>query len=144
MKKAIYVLLFTAFFACNEKVIEKPENLISKDQMALILYDLAIINAAKTTNPQYLINRNFESMPFIYRKYGIDSVQFVRSDIYYASIPDEYESIYKVVEARLELEKNEVDQRKTRISDSIRRIADEQRNKISQEQLKTKEQDTLP
>ncbi len=144
MKKAIYVLLFSALFACSEKVIEKPENLIPKDQMALILYDLAIINAAKTTNPSYLINRNFESMPFIYRKYGIDSVQFVQSDIYYASIPDEYESIYKVVEARLELEKNEVDESKTRISDSIRRIADEQRNKIRQEQLKKKEQDTLP
>ena len=112
--------------------------------MALILYDLAIINAAKTTNPSYLINRNFESMPFIYRKYGVDSVQFVQSDIYYASIPDEYESSYKVVEARLELEKNEVDESKTRISDSIRRIADEQRNKIRQEQLKKKEQDTLP
>ena len=144
MKKAIYVLLFSALFACSEKVIEKPENLIPKDQMALILYDLAIINAAKTTNPSYLINRNFESMPFIYRKYGIDSVQFVQSDIYYASIPDEYESIYKVVEARLELEMNEVEERKTRISDSIRRMADEQRNKIRQEQLKKKEQDTLP
>ena len=144
MKRAIYVLLFSVLLACGEKVIEKPENLIPKDQMALILYDLAIINAAKSTNPRYLIDRNFESMPFIYRKYGIDSVQFVQSDIYYASIPDEYESIYKVVEARLDREKKEVDQGENRISDSIRRIADEQRRKLRDQQLNEKEQDTLP
>lgn len=144
MKKVIFLTLFSLLICCNEKVIEKPKDLISKDQMALILYDLAIINAAKTTNPKYLIDRNFEAMPFIFNKYGIDSIQFVRSDIYYASIPDEYESIYKVVEARLEREKNEVEQSKTRISDSLRKIADEQRKRLQEENIRKKEQDSLP
>lgn len=130
--------------ACSEKVIEKPDSLIPKDQMIDILYDMAIINAAKKTNPSYLVDRELETMSFIYQKYKIDSIQFVNSDIYYASIPMEYEAIYKVVEARLEEEKSVFDRDKTRASDSIRKIAEEQREKLRQEAIKQNEKDTLP
>ena len=83
-------------------------------------------------------------MPFIYERYGIDSLQFVKSDIYYASKPSEYEEIYTILEARLEKEKNEYDEQKTRVSDSIRQVAEEQRKKLREETTKKQEQDTLP
>ena len=137
-------LVVLMLLACNEKTIQKPENLISKDQMAEILYDLAVINAAKKTNPWRLSNRDIEIMPFIYEKYNIDSVQFVQSDIYYASIPTEYENIYKVVEARLEREKAVYEKEKTRTSDSLRKIGERQRQIIKEKQAKNKEKDTLP
>ena len=144
MKKLIYFLVLATIFSCNEEIIEKPENLIPKDQMVEILYDLAIINGAKKTNPSYLTARKIEAMPFIYERYGIDSLQFVKSDIYYASKPSEYEEIYTILEARLEKEKNEYDEQKTRVSDSIRQVAEEQRKKLREQTTKKQEQDTLP
>ena len=140
----MYFMVLTTLFACSEEVIEKPENLIPKDQMVEILYDLAIINSAKKSNPSYLTERGIEAMPFIYRRYDIDSLQFVQSDIYYASRPSEYEEIYSILEARLEKEKSEYDKYKTRVSDSIRKVADEQRERLKEQVSKRQQQDTIP
>ena len=142
MKKVICITILISLLSCIEEVIEKPENLIPKDQMVEILYDLAIINGAKKTNASYLTVRGIETMPFIYSRYGIDSLQFVQSDIYYASKPAEYKEIYSILEARIEKEKSEYDEAKTRTSDSIRSIAEEQRKKLKEQAAKQK--DTTP
>ena len=144
MKRIITVICLMAFLSCNEKTIKKPEDLIPRDEMVEIIYDLAIINAAKKTNPNYLIVHDIEAMPFIYKKYGIDSLQFVNSDIYYASIPQEYEAMYKIVEARLAFEKSEYDKNKVKASDSVKKVAEEQRKKLREEAIKRKKQDSLP
>jgi hypothetical protein len=144
MKNVFITILTISLFACSEKVIEKPENLIPKDQMTEIYYDLAIINAAKKTNPSRLENYQFETMSFIYNKYGIDSIQFVKSDIYYASIPMEYEGMYKMIEARLEDEKSVFDSAKKKKSDSLRKVANEQRENLLKQGKKTKEKDSIP
>lgn len=133
-----------AFFSCNEEVIEKPENLIPKEQMTEIYYDLAIIAAAKKINPIHLEKYEFETMHYIYKKYGIDSIQFVKSDIYYASIPMEYEAMYKTIEERLEEEKSVFDASKERQSDSLRKVANEQREKLRKKNNKLKEKDSIP
>jgi hypothetical protein len=90
MSRFYVLLLFLVLASCGEKVIEAPNDLIEKGKMADILYDLALINAAKSTNPGILEEGGIEPMEFLYKKYGVDSVQFVKSDIYYASIPLEY------------------------------------------------------
>lgn len=113
--------------SCAEEAIKKPENLIPREKMSLILYDLALVNSAKSTNPAILRDHNIETMPYIYEKYGIDSVQFVNSDIYYASRPAEYETIYRVVEQRLEKEKEEMEEERRRVSDSVRIEAEKRR-----------------
>lgn len=113
--------------ACAEEAIEKPDNLIPRERMAEILYDLAIINAANSTNPSLLQDNNVRAMPYIFDKYGIDSTQFMSSDIYYASRPADYESIYKVVEARLKVQKDSMEEERRKISDSIRTEAEKRR-----------------
>ncbi len=113
--------------SCGEEVINKPENLIPPSKMAEILYDVALINAAKSTNPRILKENNIEVMSFIYRKYAIDSARFIDSDIYYASKPLEYEAIYREVEARLEGNKEDMEEERDRVSDSIRIEAEKQR-----------------
>jgi hypothetical protein len=106
MRKIFFLILtISALFSCGEEVIEKPINLIPKEKMIDILYDLAIINAAKSSGPKVMDNMNFEPMEYIYNKYEIDSIQFVTSDLYYASIPLEYEDIYKNLENRITKEK---------------------------------------
>ncbi|WP_282053615.1 DUF4296 domain-containing protein [Maribacter luteus] len=108
MKKLIAITFVLFFFSCSEKLIKKPDDLIPKDQMVNILNDMAILNAAKNANESKLIENNIEPTNYIFEKYGIDSLQFVNSDNYYASLPREYEEIYKQVEELLDKEKERV------------------------------------
>jgi len=118
-------------FSCAEEVIEKPKNLIPKDEMVQILYDLCLINSATHTNPSILEQHHIEAMPYIYKKYGIDSAQFVNSDTYYASKPLEYETIYKEVAEIFEREKEALESKRRKLNDSIRTKADKRKVKAS-------------
>ncbi|MBT8182450.1 MAG: DUF4296 domain-containing protein [Eudoraea sp.] len=118
-KILLLILTISTLFSCGEEVIEKPINLISKEKMIDILYDLAIINAAKSSGPSVTENTNFEPMEYIYNKYKIDSVQFVTSDLYYASLPLEYEDIYKKLEIRIVKEKERFIKSGERKKDSL-------------------------
>ena len=57
-----------------------------------------------------MINKNSERdvnyMPFIYKKYGIDSARFNRSNTYYISTIDEYVKLYQEVKDSLEKKAN--------------------------------------
>jgi hypothetical protein len=115
------VLLFIGvglFWACGEKLMEPPENLIPKDSMVLIIKDMAVLNAAKTTNLGKLREYGIEPTDYVFEKYKIDSAQFVASDRYYASLPLEYEALYARVEELLEKETEIMSQQK-RVNDSI-------------------------
>lgn len=128
------------FFSCAEKVIEPPEDLISKEKMTNILYDLALLNAAKTTNPNALENNEVEVMPFLFEKYAIDSIQFSESDLYYASVPLEYEGIYKTVQSRLEAKITVLDEARQQKTEQSRKRAERVRDslkKLSEESKKT-------
>ncbi len=130
MKKSVIALVLVVLFSCNEKLIEKPENLIAQETMTNILYDLAIINAAKSSSVKILQQNNIETMDYIYKKYNIDSVQFVRSDSYYASIPATYFDIYNAVESRLDNEKTVWDAKKKEEVDEVQKKNQEARNKL--------------
>lgn len=123
----LFFIALLGLLSCAEEVIQKPKDLISPQKMEEILYDLALLQAGKNTNPGVLEEHGIETMPFLYQKYGIDSAQFVNSDIYYASRPLEYEAMYSRVEARLEKEKETLEEERTRVSDSIRKVAEERR-----------------
>ena len=110
--------------------MEQPENLIPKEKMVEILRDLAILNAGRTTNVAILHKNDVEPMPYLYAKYDIDSTQFSNSDLYYASIPEEYEDIYAKVEARLETEKEEIEENK-RVNDSLKIKAREKKREAT-------------
>jgi len=113
MKTLYSFLLIIVLLACNENLVDKPDNLIPEDKMVAVLTDLAIVNAAKSTNISVLHDNNIEPMEYIYNKYDIDSLQFVESDFYYASLPKgAYERIYKKVEAKLEKETEVVEEAK--------------------------------
>jgi len=118
MNKSIAFLLIVLFFSCAEKLLEKPKNLIPKEKMVLILNDLAIVNAAKVTNAKILTQYDIEPTEYIFKKYDIDSIQFVESDRFYASIPEEHEEIYMAVEAKLEAEQERLTIAK-KIKDSL-------------------------
>ncbi|CAM3382271.1 DUF4296 domain-containing protein [Zobellia roscoffensis] len=140
MRVLALLTVICTLISCNETLLKKPENLIPKDKMVQILQDLAIVNAAKTTNVQVLRENDVEPMDYIFNKYDIDSLQLVESDRYYASLPVEYEEIYKEIEANLEREGKALEEQK-KINDSLR-VAKE---KLKREKAKAeKATDTLP
>ena len=132
--KKVYILTILVWLAsCSEKLLEKPENLIARDKMVEVLKDLAMVNAAKITNTTILRDNEIDPMPYIFEKHSIDSMQFVESDRYYASLPIQYESIYKEVESRLEKEQTTLTEAKA-VEDSLNLQKREQ--KQQEERLK--------
>ncbi|MDF0707246.1 DUF4296 domain-containing protein [Flagellimonas okinawensis] len=116
----LFFLGFILLVSCAEKVVEEPENLIPKEQMAEILHDLAILNAAKSGASNKFKESGIDVMDFLYTKYGIDSAQLSESDLYYASIPLEYQAIYSEVQARLKVQQDTLETRAKRRNDSVR------------------------
>lgn len=114
----LLVLGMLLFSSCAEELIEKPDNLIPEDKMVSIIKEMAIVNAAKTTNLGKLRENGIEPTTFVFEKFEIDSAQFVDSDRYYASKPLRYENMYKKVESELEAQRVQLDIEK-KLRDSI-------------------------
>ena len=142
MVKYIVPIFLGLLFSCNEKVVEKPENLIPEDKMAAILYDISLLNASKIINESVLNEYEIEPMEYIYTKYGIDSVQFVGSDTYYASIPTVYESIYTQVKDKLEKDEKGFEEERKQKQDSLIEAKEKSNPNLKKKPLKTK--DSLP
>jgi DNA modification methylase len=110
MKKNIFlVCLLFLVMGCHTTTVEKPNNLIDKDKMIDILYDMSLLEAIKTQN----INggmTNKAANEYIYKKYKIDSVQFVKSNKYYASNLDEYKKMFEKIKERLNNEITKIDE----------------------------------
>jgi hypothetical protein len=112
MKK--YILLFTILFfattSCKEEIIPEPKNLIPKDTMEDIIYDLAILEAARTQNSS--VQNYSKPTEFIKNKYKIDSLTFAKSTQYYASNINEYKKMYEGVRDRLAAENTKLSGKK--------------------------------
>lgn len=115
MKKivAIVCLIFLVM-SCNSNSVEKPDNLIDKDKMTDILYDMSLLEAIKTQNINGGITPKTANK-YIYKKYKIDSIQFAKSNKYYASDIEEYKKMFEKIKDRLnaEIEKNDAEMKKT-------------------------------
>lgn len=103
VKKFLLVILaLVLLISCESKVnYEKPTDLIPKDSMIELLYDMHLgVGTSNLKNKNKEKDRNYMSL--IYEKYGIDSVRFANSNVYYTSQAVEYEEMFEVVEKRLE------------------------------------------
>ena len=106
----IIVLCLLAVACDGSGTIKKPDNLISKEKMSNILYDLYIINAAKGINRKLLENNGFVPETYFLTKYNIDSTQFADSNTYYAFNTEVYKVIVDEVKTRLEKEKEDYEE----------------------------------
>jgi Domain of unknown function (DUF4296) len=112
MKHLKYILLLFLAISCNNNSIDKPKkpkNLIKKDKMVEIIYDMTIFTAAKGVNKKVIENKGILPEDYIYKKYNIDSTQFAQSNEYYAYNLDSYEDIYAKVKLKLQKEKTYYD-----------------------------------
>ena len=134
-RSLILLLGAVILYSCGEQVLEPPERLVPKEKMVEMLTDLSLINAAKTTNVAILRENGIEPMSYIFKKYGVDSAQFVQSDRYYASLPVEYEDIHTKVKERIEKQQEEVLQQK-KINDSLKLLERERKKSSSPSKMK--------
>ena len=110
MKKSIFLfVLIVSFFGCNKDLVEKPDNLIDKKVMLDIMYDISLLDALKYQNPNSLFKNDINPKTYICQKYKIDSIQFVKSNAYYASDYRGYKDMFDAVNKRLIQNKKEVD-----------------------------------
>ena len=102
MKKGVlFFILISLIFSCKEEFVKKPENLIEKEIMVDVMYDLALLEAIKYQSPNALQAHKINPDEYIYKKYKIDSAQFVQSNMYYASDYKEYKKMYDQINSRL-------------------------------------------
>lgn len=110
MKKLLALLTICFLLQnCDSKPVEKPKDLVSKDMMVDILYDLYVVNAMKSSDMEYLKKNNITPAKYIFEKYKVDSLQFSRSDRYYATDIETYEKLHERVTKRLQDDKAAID-----------------------------------
>ena len=110
MKKYISLFAFaTLFLSCNKDLVEKPDNLIDKKVMGDIFYDMSLLEALKYQNPNALYLNGVNPKTYVFKKYKIDSLQFVKSNAYYAADYREYKKMFDDLNDRLKREKDAVD-----------------------------------
>lgn len=110
MKKIIFLFALLGIFSnCKDDLVEKPDNLIDKAVMMDIMYDMSLLDALKYQDPNSLVANNINPKSYIYKKYKIDSLQFVKSSAYYAANYREYKKMFDDLSSRLKKEKSIVD-----------------------------------
>ena len=109
----LLILIITTAFSCSYENndseyggdIEKPENLISKNKMVNILYDIHLSEAFYEYNNNNKDEKtDFSSMDFyksVLDNYGVSDSILSVSLIYYSSFPKKYEKIYTEVSERI-------------------------------------------
>jgi hypothetical protein len=60
-------VLLLSFASCKEDLVAKPDQLIAKDQMIDIMYDLAVLEGIKYQNPSLLDSNQINSATYIYK-----------------------------------------------------------------------------
>lgn len=127
-KKFLLFVLFSLFISCKEEVVKKPDNLIEKEVMIDMLYDLSLLEAIKFQTVKPLKKYNLNPSQYIYKKYKIDSLQFVQNNMYYASDYKAYKKMNEVINQRL-------DKNKILVEAAIKK---EEKKSLLQEKLKSK------
>lgn len=100
--RIVFVLLITCLVvSCQSNVPKKPKNLIPKEDMIMVLQDIALVNAAKSVGKKIVEENEIMPVEFVYKKHNIDSAQFALSNTYYTHNIKEYKKMYIQVESNL-------------------------------------------
>ena len=105
--KYIFVIIACVFltFCTSNTILKKPDNLISKKEMADVLTDVLLASGGKNIKNLDL-ERKINYFPLVFEKHQIDSLQFEESSAFYISRIDDYNDILKAVNERLSLKKD--------------------------------------
>lgn len=110
MKRILSILVaFFVLASCNNLPVEKPDHFIEEEMMTNILYDLTVFEVIKAQRRYDSVTNWMGGKEYVYKKYGVDSLQFVKSHQYYISQIETYKKMYDQVNERLQNKKSEND-----------------------------------
>ena len=96
----LFLWTFLVISCTSNTILKKPDDLIEKEEMTALLTDLYLASAANRS--KNLENKKYtDYTQLVFKKYGIDSARFKRSNHYYTSKIDLYEAIHKEVKTRI-------------------------------------------
>lgn len=126
------ILIFVlSFWGCQDvKQPEKPKNLIGKDKMINVLTEAYLANAARSIDNKAMIAEGIQIDSLIYSKFDIDSLQFVKSNAYYAADVNTYIALFQEVEVKLNAMIQDLD--------SIRKEGNQSQDSIIEESVQEK------
>ena len=94
--------MFTFLFYCSQlKDGNPPENLIGQDLMSKIMLDVILMKNINRNGYAIKQKRNLLVDQYILQKYGVDSLQFSKSQDFYSKSPKEYTYIFKIIQSKL-------------------------------------------
>lgn len=134
MKKVVPFLAILTFLGCKDDLVKQPKHLIGRSQMVNIMYDLSLLDAIKYQNPAVLDSNQINPKQYIYKKYGVDSLQLAQNNVYYASDYTNYKLMFDEVVKRIENDK-----KKARALIKV----EEKKNKLRLAKLKMKKQQDI-
>lgn len=150
------LVILVSLFSCQKKQKgKKPDDLIPQEKMVEVLTELSLLQGARSYNRSLLEETGLKTETYLWDKYDIDSLQFVRSSNYYAENYRLYENIYDKVKERLEVLKAAYDsirEEHERVRDSLQEFGidslKEIKPRVPRDSLKinrdTLESDNLP
>ena len=121
MRKAIQIALFLltiVVVGCDEPIMPKPEHLIKEKQMIDMLVDIHLAEATYNKFRYDSIMKNNSSTNFYYsvlNKYQVPDSVFEQSYVYYASVPKDFEKMYRKVMNKLSEKEQELSGRKEQL-----------------------------
>lgn len=110
MKLPTYIAVILVLASCQSiERTPKPHNLIPKDKMVDLLYDMTLLDASKRLNRVEVNLDRYDIRAFIYEKYSVDSAQLANSNAYYTEDLKTYKAIIDSVKTRLDTLKIKLD-----------------------------------
>uniref|UniRef100_UPI0032172DE5 DUF4296 domain-containing protein n=1 Tax=uncultured Draconibacterium sp. TaxID=1573823 RepID=UPI0032172DE5 len=122
MKKLqlLFLLLTLTIVSCKDEIVPKPENLIKENQMIDMLVDIHLAEATFNRFRYDSIMQNNSSANFYYSvldKYQVPDSVFEKSFVYYASVPKNFEKMYRKVMNNLSQIEQQYSGRKEELSE---------------------------
>lgn len=119
--KYVFAILTVLLLGCQDiKRPEKPKDLIPKEKMISILTEAYLANASQNVRNQAIFAQAIDLDSLIYAKFGIDSLQFKKSNDYYSFDFNTYIEMLSEVESNLEFLDKSLDSiREARMGEQI-------------------------
>ena len=105
---SFFVIIY--LFSCSNKSAKKPDNLIPLKTMEQVIYDVYMLNAIKISNKKLLQNEEVSFEKEIFEKYNIDSLQFAKSNDFYAADFETYKALIERIKKRMDSNKKALEQ----------------------------------
>ena len=117
MKRFIIIISLSFLYSCSQlKDRNPPKNLIGEELMSKIMLDVILMKNINRNGYAMKEKRNLLVDQYILQKYGVDSLQFNKSQDFYLKNPKEYSYIFEIIQSKL-----------NKLRDSLQKIEIEER-----------------